>query len=75
MRPGALPISQLALLDLLAPPVIAGAWWLMSGGLAGIIQGGSKSAETKTRQTRELWALLIMIYLMAFGVTVYAWLR
>jgi hypothetical protein len=74
MRPGALPTSQLILLDLLAPPVIAGAWWLMSGGLAGVIQGGSRSAETKARQTREFWALLILIYLMAFGVTLYAWL-
>ena len=73
MRPGALPNSQLILLDLLAPPIIAGAWWLMSGGLAGIIQGGSISAETKARQIREFWILLILIYLIAFGVTIYAW--
>jgi hypothetical protein len=74
MRPGALPTSQLILLDILAPPIIAGAWWLMSGGLAGVIQGGSRSSETKARQTREFWILLILIYLMAIGVTIYAWL-
>jgi len=74
MRPGALSTSQLVLLDLLAPPIIAGAWWLMSGGLAGVIQGGSISAETKARQAREFWVLLILIYLMAFGVSIYAWL-
>jgi hypothetical protein len=74
MRPGAYPISQQILLDLVAPPIIAGAWWLMSGGLAGIIQGGSRSAETKSRQAQEFWALLILFYLIMFGITIYAWL-
>ncbi len=74
MRPGALPVPQLILLDLVAPPVIAGIWWMMSRGWAGAIQGGSTSAKTKARQAKEFWAVLILIYLMAFGVTIYAWL-
>jgi len=47
---------------------------MMSRGWAGAIQGGSTSAKTKARQAKEFWAVLILIYLMAFGVTIYAWL-
>jgi len=74
VRPGALPLPQLILLDVVSPPVIAGIWWLMSGGWAAGVQGGSTSTETKSRQTLEFWAILILLYVMAFGVTIYAWL-
>jgi hypothetical protein len=74
MRPGALPIPQLILLDLVAPPIIAGIWWVMSRGWAGAVQGGSTSENTKQRQAKEFWVVLTLLYLMAFGVTMYAWL-
>ena len=74
MRPGALPLSQLIMLDLFLPPVVSGIWWVMSRGWAASIQGGTTSERTKQRQSTEFWAVLIMTYLLAFGFTVYAWL-
>ena len=74
MRPGSLPISQLILLDLIAPPVIATVWRFKVGGWARAVQGGKVSEETRDRQRMEFWAVLILSYLVAFGVTIYAWL-
>lgn len=74
MRQGALPTTELILLDLVAPPVIAGLWWIMSRSWGGIVQGGSTSKETRIRQFQGFWALLIFLYLMAVGTTLYAWL-
>ena len=74
MRPGSLPLSQLVLLDLVAPPALAFAWALLSGGWAAIVQGGNVSDETQQRQKTEFWAILIMTFLMGVGCTVYAWL-
>jgi hypothetical protein len=73
-RPGALPLPQLLLLDLVAPPILVGFWWLMSRGWAVAIQRGPVSKETKTRQAKLFWAMLCLIYLMFFGGTIYAWL-
>jgi hypothetical protein len=36
--------------------------------------GGKVSEETRRRQRMEFWAALILSYLVAFGVTIYAWL-
>jgi len=62
------------LLDLIAPAVIATVWRFKAGGWARPSSGGKVSEETRARQRMEFWAVLILLYLMAFGVTVYAWL-
>lgn len=74
MRPGALPISQQILLDLIAPPVLAAVWRFKASGWARAVQGGKVSEETRDRQRMEFWVVLILSYLVMFGVTLYAWL-
>lgn len=74
MRPGALPFSELILLDLIAPTVIAGLFWLKARGWSSAVQGGEVTSRTRQRQSTEFWAVLVMSYLLAFGVTIYAWL-
>jgi hypothetical protein len=74
MRPGALPISQQFLLDLIAPPVLAIVWRFKAIGWARAVQGSKFSARTRDRQWMEFWAVLILGYLVMFGVTIYGWL-
>lgn len=74
MRPGALPVSELILLDLIAPPVLAGLFWLKARGRSSAVQGGEVTSRTRQRQSTEFRAVLVMSYLLAFGVTIYAWL-
>ena len=74
MPPGALPLPQLILLDIVAPPIMAALWWLKARGMAGAIQGGTVSKETRRRQKQECLAILCLCYLLAFGFTLYAWL-
>jgi hypothetical protein len=72
MRPGALPISQIILLDLIAPPIAALLWQIMSRGWAGVIQLGNVSQETKRRQNLGFWIVLVLGYVVMFGITIYA---
>ncbi len=74
MRPGALPISQMILLDLIAPPIGAIIWRLMAGGWAGVAQGDEVSEETRGRQWAEFWAILGVGYFIMFGISIYGWL-
>jgi hypothetical protein len=67
-------MSQLLLLDFIAPPVMAGIWRLMAGGWAMGVQGSKVSDQTKSRQRSGFWALLCFLYVMAFAFTVYDWL-
>ena len=73
MRPGALPISQQVLLDLIVPPVGTGVWWLLARGWAKSVQGGSTSGETKARQRIEFCIVLGLAYLVMFSFTIYGW--
>ncbi len=74
MRPGALPLPQQVLLDLIAPPIVAAAWFVLSRVRAGAIRGGSVTASTKERQKLAFWALLCVGYLVMFGITIYGFL-
>ena len=74
LRPGALPISQMIILDLRLPPIGTCIWWLMSRGWAGLAQGGTVSARTKKRQKWEFWSILAVAYLLMFGITLYGYL-
>jgi hypothetical protein len=67
MRPGSLPISQLILLDLIVPPIIAFLWRFMAGGWAGAVQGAQVTKETRERQSLEFWVILGLTYLVFFG--------
>lgn len=71
MRPGALPLGQLLLLDLLVPPIGAVLWSYMARGWVATVQGGTVSERTKQRQKKEFWILLVATYLLMFGVTIY----
>lgn len=53
MRPGAAPISEQIMFDLIIPPVGAALWWMMSRGWARSVQQGEISKQTKRRQKRE----------------------
>jgi hypothetical protein len=70
-RQGALPIYQQLLLDLIAPPVVAGLWWALSRGWALTVQGDSISEKTRVRQARLFWIVLILFYLVMFCTTIY----
>jgi hypothetical protein len=71
MRNGAYPISQQILVDFVAPPIVAGVFWLMARGWAGSIQLGKVTERSKQRQGLEFWAVLGLGYLLMFGVTIY----
>lgn len=64
-------ITQQVLLDVVAPPVGASLWWLMSRGWAGAVQGSNVSETTRKRQRRLFWVVLGMLYLLMFGTTLY----
>lgn len=62
LRGHPLPLANQILLLLLAPPILSGAFWIMSGGWARTTQGASISKKTRSRQTSEFWVLLIVLY-------------
>ena len=67
----ALPIGQQILLDVIVPPILAELWWLFSRGWANIVQGGDVSEMTKSRQSKGVWVMLAILYLLMFGTTAY----
>ena len=67
----ALPMSQQILPDVISPPILAALWWSFSRGWANTVQGGEVSQRTKLRQKRGFWIVLIGLYLLMFGATVY----
>ena len=71
MRPGAAPLIDQLILDIVGPPIMAALWWLGSRGLGLTIQGGTVSERTKQRQKKEFWVLLLLMYVLAFGLTIY----
>jgi hypothetical protein len=74
MRPGALPIQQQILVDLIAPPVGALLWRLVTRGLGGMARARDASPETRRRQSREFLGILILGYLLMFGISLFTWL-
>lgn len=72
-RPGALPIAQQIIVLVVGPPVMAGMWWALSRGWAGLVQGGDVSGITKKRQKWEFWIILAAMYVLGFGLALYAY--
>lgn len=71
MRPGALPLYEQILFDVLVPPIGTTIWWLMSRGWVSTVQRGEVSETTKKRQKAEFWIILIVVYILMFGITIY----
>ncbi|HTW60772.1 MAG TPA: hypothetical protein VMD55_03130 [Terracidiphilus sp.] len=72
MRPGALPIQQQILVDLIAPPVGALLWRFVAGGWAEA-RARDGSEETRRRRSNEFWVILILGYFLMFGISLFTW--
>ena len=66
-----MPLTEQYLLDLIAPPIGAVAWWILSRGWADLVQLGNVSDTTQRRQRKEFVILLIVFYVLMFGATTY----
>ncbi|MGA6983812.1 MAG: hypothetical protein WBZ11_19820 [Candidatus Sulfotelmatobacter sp.] len=67
----AMPLARQYLLNTVAPPVLAGLWWVFSRGWATAVQGGEVSERTRKRQKWGLIVVLVLIYVLMFGATTY----
>jgi hypothetical protein len=74
MRPGAYPIGQTIILDIIVPPIGTFLWLLKARGWAGVVQLGKPSETTKKRQKWEFWIILTAAYVIMFGITAYGFL-
>jgi hypothetical protein len=72
VQPHGRPLGEQILFLLFVPPIGAVLWWLSSRGLATMIQKGSVSEETKERQKRRFWMLLVGVYVLGVGMFIYA---
>ena len=69
---GTYQISKQILVDLSAPPVIAGVFWLMARGWAASIGPGGITTLTKQKLKLEFRIVLVLLYLLVFGETFYS---
>jgi len=75
MNGGAAPLWEQIVIVIFGPPIMACAWWVVSRGWAKTVRGGVASERTKHRQKIEFWGLLIVMYGVTLGMTLYAWLK
>ena len=73
IRPGAAPLWNQLVTDLLAPPVLAVLWWILSRGWAASVQGGSISQTTRRRQAVGFWLVLALAFAAMISVTLYGY--
>ena len=66
-----MPVMKQFLLDLIVAPVIACVWWLFSRGWAFGVQAGQVSDQTRKRQKVGFVIVLILLYVLMFGITFY----
>ena len=69
------PLWEQVAIVIIGPPFMACVWWVFSRGWAKTVQGGIASDKTKRRQKVEFWGLMIIMYTLTFGMTLYAWLK
>jgi hypothetical protein len=72
IRAGALPLGQQIAIALFAPPIITAVWWLLSGGWSGLM-GTTQSDVVKSWRKPALWTVLIVCYVLMFGITAFAY--
>ena len=73
-RPGAAPLPEQLAILFLGPPIMALVLKVMMRGWARTVQGATVSARTERRQKLEFWVVLVVMYVMVFGMAIYAWL-
>lgn len=64
-------VQQIAL-DVVVPPIVTAVWWLMSSGWSNMMQGGEPTPRTKIWLSKGFWIVLGLLYLLMFGITLYA---
>lgn len=69
------PLWQQVLFFIFGPPLMALLIRRLSRGWANIVQGGNVSEATSRRQELEFWIVLCFMYVMVFGIFLYAHLR
>jgi hypothetical protein len=69
---GTYQISKQILVDLIAPPVLAGIFWLMARGWVASIGTGDITTLTKQKLKIECRIVLALLYLVVFGKTLYS---
>ena len=67
MDPGAYQISKQVLVNLGAPPVIAGIFWLMARGWVVSVGPGDVTTLTRQKLKIEFRIVLVVLYLVVFG--------
>ena len=72
-RPGAAPLWEQLTIGIFMPPVMALLFKFMARGWAMTVQGGTVSQKTKRRQRIEFWGMLVAMYLLMWGMFIYAW--
>lgn len=72
MDPGTYQISKQILVDLSAPPVVAGIFWLMARGWVASMGSGDITTLTKQKLKVEFRIVLALLYLAVFGETFYS---
>lgn len=65
-------ISKQILVDLSAPPAIAGMFWLMARGWVASIGSGGITSLTKRKLEIEFRIVLVLLYLAVVGKTLYS---
>ena len=65
-------ISKQILVDLSAPPLLAGIFWLMARGWVASIGTGDITTQTKQKLKIECRIVLALLYLVVFGKTLYS---
>lgn len=71
MDHGTYLISERILIDLSAPPVIAGIFWLMARGWVVSMGPGGISTLIEQKLKIEFRIVLVLLYLVVFGETLY----
>ena len=73
-RPGAAPLWEQLAIGFVGPPIMAIIFRFMAREWAMTVQGGTVSQKTEKRQRIEFWGMLIAMYLLVWGMFIYAWL-
>jgi hypothetical protein len=72
LRHAPLPLYQALLLDIFAPPIMTGLWWLMSKGKQAEL--GTTDDPAVQGWTESLGkSFLIVMYVFFFGLTIYTY--
>lgn len=65
----ALPLWQILMLAIFAPPLLTGIWWLLSRGFSNAVTGGMMNPRQKRFERVMFWIVLIGCYVTSIGMT------